>query len=72
MRSALVNTDALDHLLERFGGKVGRGFAIELSRRRDNSRRVESLFSPVLTSHTEKDESFAETGHNAGANISLQ
>jgi hypothetical protein len=30
-----------------------------------------SVFALVLTSHTEKDETFAETGHNAGANISL-
>jgi hypothetical protein len=36
------------------------------------SNRMESLFAPILTGHTEKDESFAETGHNAGANISLQ
>jgi hypothetical protein len=50
VRSALVNTDALDQLLEHFGGKVGRGLAVELSRRCDNSRRVESLFSSVLTS----------------------
>jgi hypothetical protein len=35
------------------------------------SNRVESLFGPVLTDHTEKDETFAETGHNEGANISL-
>jgi hypothetical protein len=34
--------------------------------------RAESLFTPVLTSHTEKDETFAETGHNTYANISLQ
>jgi hypothetical protein len=33
--------------------------------------RVESLFAPVLTSYTGKDETSAETGHNAGANISL-
>jgi hypothetical protein len=34
--------------------------------------RAESLFAPVVTGHTEKDESFAETVHNAGTNISLQ
>jgi len=45
---------------------------VELSRRQNSSRRVESLFTTVLTGHTEKDESFAETGHNAGTNISLQ
>jgi hypothetical protein len=62
---------ALDRLLlERFGGKVGRGLAVRLSRR-NSSRRVESLFTPVLTGHTGKDEFFAETEHN-DANISLQ
>jgi hypothetical protein len=71
-----VNTDALDQLLlERYCGKVGWGLAVELSPRRDSSRRVESLFTLVLTwqsDHTGEEESFAETGHNAGANISLQ
>ena len=57
---------ALDQLLlERYGGKVGRGLAFQLSRRRDSSRRVESLFIPVLTNHTEKDESSAETRNNS-------
>jgi len=57
---------ALDQLLlERYGGKVGRGLAFQLSRRRDSSRRVESLFIPVLTNHTEKDESPTETGDNS-------
>ena len=57
---------ALDQLLlERYGGKVGRGLAFQLSRRRDSSRRVESLFIPVLTRHTEKDESSAETRNNS-------
>ena len=64
---------ALDQLLlERYCGKVGWGLAVELSPRRDSSRRVESLFATVLTGHTEKDESFGETGHNVGTNISLQ
>jgi hypothetical protein len=40
--------------------------------RRGVSVSAVSLFTPVLTGHTEKDESFAETGHNAGTNISLQ
>jgi hypothetical protein len=41
---------ALDHLLlERFGGKVGRGRAVELSRGCDSSRCLESPFTPVLT-----------------------
>ena len=40
---------ALDHLLlERFGGKVGRGRAVELSRSCDSSKCLESLFTPVL------------------------
>jgi hypothetical protein len=71
-----VSRDALDQLLlERFGGKVGRSLPVELSRRRQspNVRRFRS--APVLTGcngHTEKDESFAETGHNAGTNISLR
>jgi hypothetical protein len=52
-------------LLERYRGKVGRGLPVRLSRRRDNSSRAESLFTPVLTHYTEKDESFAETRHNA-------
>ena len=41
---------ALDRLLlERFGGKVGRGLALEYSRHRAHSNHVESLFVPVLT-----------------------
>ena len=57
---------ALDQLLlERYGGKVGRGLAFQLSRRLVSSRRVESLFTPVLTGHTEKDESSAKTGDNS-------
>ena len=71
-----VNTDALHQLLlERYCGKVGWGLAVELSPRRDSSRREDSLFTLVLTSqsdHTGEDESFAETVHNADANISLQ
>jgi hypothetical protein len=31
-----------------------------------------NLSAQVLTGHTEKDETFAETGHNAGTNISLR
>jgi hypothetical protein len=66
------NARALDRiLLEHYGGKVGRGLAVRLSQRRDNPRRAESLFTTVLTGHTGDGESFAETGHNAGANISL-
>jgi hypothetical protein len=36
-------------LLKRYRGKVGRSLAVRLSRRRDNSRRLESLFTPLLT-----------------------
>jgi N6-adenosine-specific RNA methylase IME4 len=70
-----VNTDALDQLLlKRYCGKVGWGLAVELSPRRDSSRRVESLFTLVVkcqSDHTGEEESFAETVHNADANISL-
>jgi hypothetical protein len=67
-----ADTYALDQLLlEHFGSKVGRGLAVRLSPRRDNSRRVESVFAPLLTVHSGEDESFAETVHNAGTNISL-
>lgn len=52
---------ALDQLLlERFGGKMG-----------EFSNRLEFCAAPVLTGYTGEDESFAETGHNAGKNISL-
>jgi hypothetical protein len=55
----------LDHLLlERFGGKVGRGLALKLSRRRDVYTQVESLFAPALTVYSGKDESSADKGHN--------
>lgn len=76
MRSTFVNRDALDQLLlERFGGKAGRGLAVRLSRCRDNSTRAESLFTPVLTycnGHSGDGESSTETGHNEGTDISLQ
>jgi hypothetical protein len=52
-------------LLERFGGKVGRGLAVELSRRRDLSGRAESLFAPVLTVCSQDSETCSKTGHNA-------
>jgi hypothetical protein len=56
VRPTIVNTDALDHLLlERFGGRVGRGLAIQLAR--DASKPAESLFAPVLTGYTGQDES---------------
>jgi hypothetical protein len=42
VRSTFVNRDALDQLLlERFGGKAGRGLAVELSRGCDSSRCLE-------------------------------
>ena len=72
MRPTFINTDALDQLLlERFGGRVGRGLTVQLSRRRGAYTQAESLFTPDLTGYTGEDESFAETEHNAGANISL-
>jgi hypothetical protein len=44
-----VKVCALDQLLlERYCGKVSRGLAVELSPRRDSSRRVESLFTLVV------------------------
>ena len=50
MKIRKANTYALDQLLlERYCGKVGWGLAVELSPRRDSSRRVESLFTPLLT-----------------------
>ncbi len=65
---------ALDQLLlKRYCGKVGWGLAVKSSPRRDSSRRVESLFTLVLTCQSDHtgDESSAETVHNADANISL-
>jgi hypothetical protein len=63
---------ALDRLLlERYGGKVGRGLAVELSRRHDNSTWMESLFTPGLTSHngySGDSEPTAEMGDNARVN----
>jgi hypothetical protein len=43
-------------LLERYRGKVGRGLAVRLSRRRDNSRRLESLFTPFLTNLSKESQ----------------
>ena len=57
---------ALDRLLlERFGGKMGRGLAPEYSRRRAHSRRLESLFTPVLTVYSQGSETRSRTRHNA-------
>ena len=67
---------SLDHLLlERYRGKVGRGLAVELSRRQQLVNVHQFRAAPVLTrqsDNTGEDESFAETGHNAGTNISLR
>lgn len=60
------NARALDRLLlERFGGKVGRGLALEVSHRRAVSVWTKSLFAASLTGHSGIDESSADTGHNA-------
>jgi len=65
VRPTFVNTDALDQLLlERFGGKVGRGLAVQLSRWRSASTQAESPFAPVLTGYTGQDESCTGTGDN--------
>ncbi len=56
---------ALDRLLpERFGGKVGRGLAVESSRRREHLGRAASLFAPILTVYTKGSETRLETGDN--------
>jgi hypothetical protein len=56
---------ALDRLLlERFEGKVGRGLALDLVRRRAFSAWMESLFAPALTGHSGKDESSVLTEHH--------
>jgi hypothetical protein len=57
-RRSRVERAALDRLLlQRFQGKVGRGLAIQLARRRGASKQAESLFTPVLTGYTGQDES---------------
>jgi hypothetical protein len=61
------NARALDQLLrERFGGKVGRGLAVETSRRRVHSSQVEALFAPVFTVYSQDSETCSIMGHNAG------
>jgi hypothetical protein len=63
VRTAIDNTDALDQLLlERFGGRVGRGLAVQLSRQRGAYTQAESLFAPVLTGYTGQDESCTGKG----------
>lgn len=61
---------ALDQLLlERFGGKVGRGLALESSRRRERPGRAESLFEPSLTRYSKDSkasDSHSGRGQNAG------
>jgi hypothetical protein len=57
---------ALDRLLPtRFGGKAGRGLALE-SRRRERAGQADSLFRPVLTVCSQDSENPSVTGHNAG------
>lgn len=63
------NARTLDRLLLlRFGGKVGRGLALQLSRRRDLSGRLEFLCAPGLTRYSQDSETPSETGDNAGDN----
>jgi hypothetical protein len=63
---------ALDRLLlERFGGNVGRGLAVELCARAQRSALTESLFAPVLTVYSQGSENLSEMGDNAGANKCL-
>ena len=65
MRLTFTNRGAPDWLLlQRFGGKVGRGLAAELSRRHDFPTRIEFCVAPVLTGYSGQDESFDTTGHN--------
>jgi hypothetical protein len=62
-----VKVCALDRLLlEQFGGKVGRGLALEVSRHRDRPRQADSLFQPVLTICSQDGENRSAKGHNAG------
>jgi hypothetical protein len=64
-RRSRVERAALDRLLlQRFQGKVGRGLAIQLARRRGASKQAESLFTSVLTGYTGQDESCTGTGNN--------
>jgi hypothetical protein len=51
-------------LLERFGGKVGRGLALERSRRHEASSQAKSLFGPALTVCSQDSETLSRTGHN--------
>jgi hypothetical protein len=64
------NARALDRLLLlRFGGKVGRGLALQLWRRRDDlSGRLEFLCAPGLTRYSQDSETPSETWDNVGAN----
>jgi hypothetical protein len=65
VRLTFTNRGAPDWLLlQRFGGKVGRDLAAELSRRHDFPTRIEFCVPPVLTGYSGQDESFDTTGHN--------
>jgi hypothetical protein len=60
---------ALDRLLpERFGGKVGRDLALEVSRRRERADTRHPFFGPLLTvfsKDSQVSENRSERGHNA-------
>jgi hypothetical protein len=72
VRLTFANTDTLDQiLLRRFGGKVERGLAAELSRCHDFSNRVGFCAAPAPTGHSGKDESFDTTGHNGKAQTNV-
>jgi hypothetical protein len=57
--------------IERFGGKVGRGLAVELCERSHNCARTEYLFAPVLTVYSQGSENLSETVDNTGTNKCL-
>ena len=57
--------EVLDQLLlRRLAGKVSRCLALEVPRGSELSTQMEFPFTPVLTGHTEKDESSAARGDN--------
>jgi hypothetical protein len=67
-----VKVCALDRLLlERFGGKVGRGLAAGMCGPGVSSNRADSLFAAVLTVYSQGSENTLETEDNAGTNKRL-
>jgi hypothetical protein len=53
--STIVNRHALDWLLlERFGGKLGRGLAVERPRRRDNPPSARNFYLPQSSPYAER------------------